>query len=75
MAVLIHSDGNWATKKNRDEWLISSTDELAELPDTVGPGSVAYTADMSYIGMMDEAGEWQEIGAGEEAAADTTEET
>lgn len=62
MAVLIKSERNWATNKSVDEWLVQSASELSTLPDTVGPGSVAYTADLSFMGMMDEDGQWQEIG-------------
>lgn len=66
MAILIRSDRTWATKKNLDEWLIQDVEELENLPDTVGPGSVAYTASMNYIGMMDEDGTWQTIDVTEE---------
>lgn len=61
MAVLIKSNRTWATNKNLDEWLVKDSSELEDLPETVGPGSIAYTADLSYIGMMDEDEEWQEI--------------
>ena len=61
MAILIKSDRTWATEKNLDEWLIKTADEIHELPDTTGPGSVAYNAEMSLIAMKDEDGEWQAI--------------
>ena len=62
MAIILNSERDWATKKNKDEWLIRSSSELDDLPDTVGPGSVAYTADLSFMAIMDEDGTWQEIG-------------
>ena len=67
MAVLISSKRDWTMKKGVEEWLITNEADLDNVEDTAGPGSVAYTADLSYMGMMDESGEWQEIGAGEEA--------
>ena len=61
MAVLLKSNRTWATNKNLDEWLVADGDELYELPETVGPGSIAYTADLSLIAMLDETGTWQAI--------------
>ncbi|MBP5726718.1 MAG: hypothetical protein J6Y48_06545 [Clostridia bacterium] len=66
MAVLIKSERTWASTKSVDEWMIKDENELEELPDTVGPGSVAYTAGLGYIAVMDEDGEWQEVGAEED---------
>lgn len=65
MAVLISSDRNWATRKNKDEWLIQNKNELQDLPETTGPGSIAYTADLMYMAQMDETGTWKEIGGDE----------
>lgn len=70
MAILINSDRTWTGGKSLDEWLIRNEAELEELPDTVGPGSVAFTADLSYAAMMDEDGEWQEIKAAGDAEED-----
>lgn len=52
------------TDVTQDEYLIADS---SDLPVVAEPGSLAYTADMSYIAMMDESGNWQEIGAEEES--------
>ena len=46
----------------QDEFLIR---DESELPATAEPGSLAYTADMTLMYMMDEDGTWQEVGGGE----------
>ncbi|MBO7686747.1 MAG: hypothetical protein J6V72_10195 [Kiritimatiellae bacterium] len=47
------------TKWHAQELLIASAQ--AELPDDLPPGSVAYTADLSYMAMWDGT-EWKQIG-------------
>lgn len=63
MAALKVSDvvaGTLETYKT--EWLIASSSDLEDIP-PVAPGSVAYTADLTYMAMFD--GEaWQTIGGG-----------
>lgn len=54
------AEGTLETYKT--EWLIASSSDLADIP-PVAPGSVAYTADLTYMAMFD--GEaWQTIGGG-----------
>ena len=61
MAVVIKSNRTWAGGKGVEEWLIKDEEDLDNVADTAGPGSKAYTADMKYVVMLDEDGEWQEI--------------
>lgn len=44
------------------EFLIDSSADLADLPEDAAPGSVAYTANMGYMAMKDNSGQWQQIG-------------
>ena len=41
-----------------DEYLISSEDDLANLPGSAAPGSVAYTANLSSVYIKDIDGTW-----------------
>lgn len=53
---------NGPTKWHRQELLMTSADD--ELPTDVPVGSVAYTADLSYMAMFDGT-EWVQIGGGD----------
>lgn len=44
-----------------DEYLISSADDVANLPVEAATGSIAYTATLSYVGMKDIDGEWKSV--------------
>ena len=56
-------DGNITTAYSKTEWMIDSSSDLSGIP-KVAPGSVAYTADLSYMAMYDGT-EWKQIGGGE----------
>jgi len=58
-----------------DEFLISSSDDTANLPDDAAPGSMAYTADLTYLAIKDIDGSWVAAIGGGDNAADNTEET
>ena len=49
---------------HKTEWLIDSETDTADIPE-VAPGSVAYTADLSYMAMWDGT-DWVQIGGGDE---------
>lgn len=57
------------TEVTQDEYLVADS---SDLPDAAEIGSIAYTADLAHIWMMDLDGSWKEIGAAE--AAETEEE-
>ena len=57
-------DGNVTTVYHKTEWLIDSSDDLSGIA-KVAPGSVAYTADLSYMAMYDGT-QWKQIGGGED---------
>lgn len=61
MAKLLKSIRNWHTRANQEEWLIKNGEDLANVADTAGPGSTAYTADLSILAQKDEDGNWQAI--------------
>ena len=44
-----------------DEFMIESSDDLSNLPSTAAPGSIAYTADMSYVAQKDINNTWATI--------------
>ena len=47
---------------HKTEWLIDTEADTSEIPE-VAPGSVAYTADLSYMAMWDGT-DWVQIGGG-----------
>ena len=57
-------DGNITTAYSKTEWMIDSSSDLSGIP-KVAPGSVAYTADMTYMAMFDGT-EWHELGGGDD---------
>ena len=63
MAYRIMKSGSGVQEDaNKAEVLIEGADDLATLPDTLSPGSVAYKADMSLLYMKDLDGTWKQIG-------------
>ena len=60
---VLKSNNGRSEDANRAEVLIESSADLANLPENLAPGSVAYTADMSYIAMKAIDGAWKQIGA------------
>lgn len=63
--ILSSSDGVQIQRdKGIREILIDSSADLANVPTDTAPGSVAYTADMSYIAMKANDGTWKQIGGG-----------
>jgi hypothetical protein len=63
MAALKVSDVAAGTLETyKTEWLITSSADLEDIP-PVAPGSVAYTADLTYMAMFD-GDTWQQIGGG-----------
>ena len=57
---------------SEDEFMITNSDDAANLPADSPPGSFAYTADMSYVVQMAEDGTWTPVIS--ETPAETTEE-
>lgn len=47
---------------NKCEILIESASDIANFPDDLSPGSVAYTADFSVMKMKDIDGSWVQMG-------------
>ena len=60
---VLKSNNGRSEDANRAEVLIESSSDLANLPENLAPGSVAYTASMSYIAMKAIDGTWKQIGA------------
>ena len=48
------------TLLRKSEWLIDASTDTSDIP-AVAPGSLAYTADLSYMAMYDGT-QWHEIG-------------
>lgn len=46
----------------RREILIDSAADVPNLPEDCAPGSLAYTADMSYVVQRDNHGQWVQVG-------------
>lgn len=61
--VIFEKVGNVTTGYHKCEYLVDSESDVADIP-RVAPGSVAYTADLSYMAMYD-GEDWVQIG-GEE---------
>lgn len=55
----IKAKGNMVTEV--DEYMVESADDVANLPTTALPGSIAYTADLSYVAQKDLDGTWASI--------------
>ena len=51
------------TVVQRDEFMVRNS---SDVPDSAEPGTIFYTADMSYMAQADEDGVIREIGAAEE---------
>jgi hypothetical protein len=51
--------GRGASATEVDEFLVESADDAANLPTDAAPGSIAYTADLTYVAMKDINGEWK----------------
>ena len=56
------SDGY--TEANVMEIMIEGAEDVASLPKECEPGSIAYTADMSYIVQLNLDGEWEVMSGG-----------
>lgn len=48
-------------EENTNEYLIDSPEDIGLLKGTCAPGSIAYTANMQYVAMMDNHGNWVRI--------------
>ncbi len=59
---IIKSNDGVEEDREKCEILIESQSDLANVPETAAPGSVAYTADMSAIYMKAINGNWTQIG-------------
>lgn len=60
--MVVYKDGSVHVLRKL-EFLIGSAADLSSIPDCA-PGSVAYTADLSYMAMFDGT-EWVQIGGGD----------
>lgn len=60
--MIVKSSGGVQENPNKCEVLIDSAADLANLPEELAPGSVAYTADFSVLRMKALDGSWAEIG-------------
>ena len=58
--ISVETVGGVMTAYHKAEYLIDSESDLEGIP-TVAPGSVAYTADLTYIAMFDGTN-WVQIG-------------
>lgn len=58
--TVYEKDGGTEHRYSKTEWLIGSSSDLTDIPE-VAPGSVAYTADLTYMAMYD-GEEWHQIG-------------
>lgn len=60
---MLEIDGRY-TIPDRKTIMITDQSDLVNLADKCGdcaPGSIAYTADMSYIAMLDQNGNWVQM--------------
>ena len=58
--ISVETSGGITRSYAKSEWLIDTSSDTASIP-KVAPGSVAYTADMSYMAMYDGT-QWVQIG-------------
>ena len=61
MAIVLNQRTHGADGKMRDEYIMDSTADFANLPKS-NPGSVAYTVDSEFVMyMVNPSGEWKEV--------------
>lgn len=58
--ISVETEGGLTKSYAKSEWLIDSSSDTANIP-KVAPGSVAYTADLTYMAMYDGT-QWVQIG-------------
>ena len=61
---IVKSAGGVPESSEKVEVLIESSSDLANLPESISPGSVAYTASLTLMYMKDIDGTWTQIGGG-----------
>lgn len=59
---IVKSNDGVTEAKGKCEVLIESASDLEDLPESIAPGSVAYTASMSPMYMKAINGTWTQIG-------------
>lgn len=59
---VVENDNGKMTAYHKTEWIVDNSADVANIP-KVAPGSMAYTADMTYMAMYDGT-QWKRIGGG-----------
>lgn len=59
---IVKSSSGKEESENKSEVLVDSSSDLADLPENLSPGSIAYTATLTSMWMKSLSGTWEPIG-------------